>query len=314
MKLETAPLQQAMAVAVRMLDRNTVIPEHGLVKIDFETDFTRLSTTNLDRSFSTKIKVFNAETGSVLIDAQRFNTFIQRVEDEFVEFVIKEREVVIKRKKGNASFILSNGNFPVIPVAPDNEPTIITGKALKEMFGAVLCGMQEDKFATKPWMNIADFTVTDNHFQCLSSDEKRIVIVEGECESPNTNIQFPISAIRLLVSVLDDDKVKIIPSEKHLFVESDHLFSFRTISTQFPNMSGVLAWDTVEAFRVETKDLRNSLELVKSLTDPRLQSVRWTLGDDVMFSAQSSGIGNIEESLGVKPSMQLSTGYNINWL
>ena len=65
-----------MAIAVRFLDKKNVIPVTGMVKLDFETECLRVTTTNLDRTFVTEIKMFCPEQHSVLIDGNRFNTFI----------------------------------------------------------------------------------------------------------------------------------------------------------------------------------------------------------------------------------------------
>jgi len=50
------------------------------------------------------------------------------------------------------------------------------------------------------------------------------------------------------------------------------------------------------------------------MSDSRLRGVKWTLGEDVTFSAQAQDVGNVEESLGIQPNIELTTGFNIDWL
>lgn len=313
MKIETAPLKKAMAIAVRFLDKKNVIPVTGMVKLDFETECLRVTTTNLDKTFTTEIKMFCPESHSVLIDGNRFNTFISRIEDEAFDVEIDDKSLTVKRKGGKAQFLLCKEPFPTTPAVPDTEAITFKGDVLTEALTAMLCGTDDDRFATQAWQNLVQVDV-DNGFRCLASDTKRIVVCDGECEGKG-QLQIPINAVQILRSVLDDDNVKILQSDNHIFVLTDHTFIFRRMSAQFPNIDGYLSSTNFQTgFTVEAERLSNALDLVRSMADNRLRSVKWTLADDVTFSTTAHDVGEVEESLGIKPEIELTTGFNIDWL
>lgn len=313
MKIETKPLQQAMAIAVRFLDKKNVIPVTGMVKLDFETECLRVTTTNLDRTFVTEIKMFCPEQHSVLIDGNRFNTFIQRINDEAFEVEIDDKSLTVKRKGGKAQFLLCKESFPTTPIVPDSAPILFNGAVLAEAFSASLCGTDDDRTTTASWQNLVQIDI-DNGFRLLSSDTKRIVVCTGECQGQGA-LQIPISAVQILRGLLDDDDVKILQSANHIFVLTDHVFIFRRMSAQFPNIEGFFDIAKFEdGFTVDAERLANALDLVRSMADARLRSVKWTLGEDVTFSAQAQDVGFVEESLGIPSKVGVVTGYNIDWL
>jgi DNA polymerase III sliding clamp (beta) subunit (PCNA family) len=313
MKIETKPLQKAMAIAVRFLDKKNVIPVTGMVKLDFETECLRVTATNLDRTFVTEIKMFCAEQVSVLIDGNRFNTFIQRINDEAFDVSFDDKSMTVRRKGGNAQFLLCKEPFPTTPSIPLTEPIIFNGEVLAEALTATLCGTDDDRTTTQSWQNLVQIEV-DNGFRCLASDTKRIVVCSGECEGTGI-VQIPISAVQILRTLLDDDDVKILQTNNHIFVITNHTFIFRRMSAQFPNIDGFFGMaEFQDGFSVEAENLSNALDLVRSMADNRLRSVKWMLGEDVTFSTQAHDVGHVEESLGIKPNIELVTGFNIDWL
>jgi DNA polymerase III sliding clamp (beta) subunit (PCNA family) len=313
MLIETAPLKKAMAIAVRFLDKKNVIPVTGMVKLDFETECLRVTTTNLDRTFTTEIKMFCAETHSVLIDGNRFNTFISRIDDESFDVSFDDKSMTVKRKGGKAQFLLCLESFPATPIVPQSDPTMFNGAVLSEALSATLCGTDDDRTTTASWQNLVQIDI-DNGFRCLASDTKRIVVCTGDCEGQG-QLQIPISAVQILRALLDDDDVKIFQTNNHIFVITDHTFIFRRMSAQFPNIEGFFnIAEFKDGFTVTAEQLSNALGLVASMSDSRLRGVKWTLGEDVTFSAQAQDVGNVEESLGIKPSIELTTGFNIDWL
>lgn len=60
--------------------------------------------------------------------------------------------------------------------------------------------------------------------------------------------------------------------------------------------------------------LQSSLDIVHAMIDERLLSVEWTLGEDVTFSIYNKEVGDVEQRLGIKPELELVTGYNLSWL
>ena len=313
MKLETKPLKDAMSIAVRFLDKKNVIPVTGMVKLDFEKECLRVTTTNLDRTFTTEIKMFCPEQHSVLVDGNRFNAFFSQIGDETVDILIDDKSLTVKRKGGSAKFLLSKETYPTLPTVPDEDGVVFNGEVLSEAFNALLCGTDDDHSASQTWQTLAQIEV-DNGFRCLASDMKRIVVCEGECTG-KASLQIPINAIQVMRSLLDKDDVKIIQGQNHIFILTDHTFIFRRISATFPNIDTYLdATDFTDGFTVEAEELSHALGVVKSLVDSRLRSVTWTLDKDVTFSTRSAEVGDVSESLGITPEMQLVTGYNIDWL
>lgn len=314
MKLETKPLKDAMSIAVRFLDKKNVIPVTGMVKLDFEKECLRVTTTNLDRTFTTEIKMFCPEQHSVLVDGNRFNTFLSRVDDEAIDVAFDDKSMTVKRKGGKAQFLLCHEVFPTIPTVPDGGGVIFRGDVLAETFAATLCGTDDDKSTTQLWQTLVHI-VADDGFKCIASDQKRFVLVEGECEGKGL-LQIPISAAQLMRSILDDDNVKVIQSNNHVFLIGEHTFAFRRpTATMSADIEPFLnAADFQEGFTIEAERLSNALDLVRSMADDRLRSVKWVLGDDITFSARAVDVGHVEESLGIKPKIELTTGYNIDWL
>jgi len=311
--IETKPLKQAMAIAVRFLDKKNVLPVTGMVKLDFEPECLRVTTTNLDRTFTTEIKMFCAETHSVLIDGNRFNTFISRIDDESFDVSFDDKSMTVKRKGGKAQFLLCLESFPTTPIVPQSDPIMFNGAVLSEALSATLCGTDDDRTTTASWQNLVQIDIDDG-FRCLASDTKRIVVCTGECQGQG-QLQIPISAVQILRTMLDDNDVKIFQTNNHIFVITDHTFIFRRMSAQFPNIEGFFnIAEFKDGFTVTAEQLSNALGLVASMSDSRLRGVKWTLGEDVTFSAQAQDVGNVEESLGIQPNIELTTGFNIDWL
>jgi len=315
MKLETKPLQTAMATAVRFLDKKNVVPVTGMVKLDFTSECLQVTTTNYDRAFTATIPMFCPEPCSVLIDGLRFHSFLSQITDETFECTIDEKSFTVKRKGGSAKFLRCLDKYPAVPQLPEADGVIINGDVFAEALHSALCGTDEDTIGTAAWQNIIEMRITDNEFRCLASDTKRIVVVEGKCEGNDQTIQLPLSIARLASTIVDSGDVKIIEGENHIFIVTDSVFSFRKLTAHFPGLDGFFEIAKFElGFTAEAEDLHHALSLVRSMADNRLRSVKWVLDDKVTFSANASDVGHVEESLDVKPEIQVTTGFNIDWL
>lgn len=311
MKINVKQLKDAMKVAVRFVDNRPTIPVTAMVELDFTESNLRITTNSLDKIFIANIEG-EYEPCSVLIDAQRFNTFLQNVSDEYIECSADERSFTVKRKGGNAKFIRSLEPFPETPKIEPIHTISFDAETLTEAFKAILCGT-DDESVGQTWQNVANLKVSDNQFTFSSSDTKRIVQSRGECKGEGT-INIPIKAIRTVLGFLNGD-VTVNASINHLVFDCGYTYIFRKLDATFPNMDAFFNNAKFEeGFTTDAQVLGNALGLVKSVITDRVPSVRWTLDDKVTFSAKSQEVGHIEESLDIEPKLQLVTGYNNNFL
>lgn len=314
MKIPVLELQKAMSVAVRFLDKKNVIPVTAKVKLDFESALLRVTTTNHDRSFVAEIPMECEEPYTVLIDGVRFHTFISQISDEYIDVSSSGDVFTVKRKGGKTQFVQSAESYPAIFSVPDIEPVIFSGDVLSEVISAALCGSDESEGMIEQWKSLIHINAESGKFRAITSDQKRFVLINGECDG-DAQLQIPIGVASLLRPIVKNSDVRIYQTNNHIFVQTEYLFIFRRVVAEIhKDLEAFLArGDFKTGFTVEAEALSNKLGLVRSLIDVRLSTVKWELGEDVVFSSHSAE-GSAEESLGIKPEIALIAGYNIDWL
>lgn len=295
------------STALRFLDRKNVIPVLGAFKLDL--DNRTITASNLDRSYHATIP--DLGTGQCLVDGQRLTGLLSKLSDP--KLTVKDK-LIIKHANGRAELPLYADDYPDIHLECDGEPVTFKADVLKEVFSAVLCGTDEDKAFPAGWQNVCLLKIKDGQFNAYGSDGQRLVVVKGECESIDREMQIPIVAARLLLPLIDS-KVVITEDRNHLFFQcGPERYVFRKLTAEFPSIEAYLNAQTFKTgFTVPSTDFENALSIVHSMMDDRLRSVKWTLDDKVTFTIKSEA-GDIEQVLDIKPELEFNTGYNLTWL
>lgn len=295
--------------ASRFLDKKNVIPVLSGYKLDFDGENLTVTATNLDKTFSGSMPC--SGRGKAVVDGNRLSALLARMPD--ATFTLGDK-LVVRSNGGRAEIPLFRDDFPVVPLDCDDEPIRISAEALRDVFSACLCGTDEDKLMSTSERNVILFRVKDKKFLAASSDTQRLVVVKGECDSLDREIQIPVMAARTMLPLLEGN-VTIKEDRNHIFFFTDSTFVFRKTTAKFPNIDAYLnAAKFEEGFTVSAQEMRDALELVYSLMDERLKSVKWTLAENNVIFSINSEAGYIEQVLDVTPSQQFVTGYNLTWL
>lgn len=321
MEIKRTDLSSALQSAARVLEKRSKIPLLSQFRLDLQADALVIDATDLDQSVQLRMDANGGTPQTICVDGRSLTNILARLTEDTIVFDVVKNDLVIKRKAGNIKLRTADANkFPAFPVGEANKVGFKANEFAQVCTSALL-GTAEDHLGTFAFKNVAELTVEKNliegKFRCVTTDQQRIAVMRGLCEAEESiTLQVPIQALKTLGGLKNTEDVWLGEDTNHIFARvGANNFVFRKIAANFPKFDTYL--DTVNFDRVvavDTARLKQSLELVNQVIDPRSGGFTISLNGELKLSAAGSE-GEIEDIIETQVDFDaFETRYNISYV
>lgn len=324
-------LEAAIPSAGFASNKNTIASTEGILFNTVSDKECELTAYDLEKGMKTIVNCVVEESGSAIINCQRFIQIIRAMPDGLLTIEINESNLRAKISGGTAEFelqALSASDFPDLPELKGDRGFKIKQSTLRSI-------LQKTQFAiavnsVKPELNGLDMKVENGILTAVSCDGSRLSIVsESEpVESVGTSeLVFDViipgkSISELMRFISDSDKdMTIYVARKHIIFFIDRFILFtRRIDAQYVDYERFIPKSPKIFVTVDTAELLSALERALLVTEERRQGqipspVICTVKEGQLTIASSSVTGRVNDVITVHQNGEdIEIGFNCRFL
>jgi DNA polymerase-3 subunit beta len=289
-KLSKQPLNKALEVLNKVVDKRSVLPQLAWVKIASVNGYSQLQAANLEKYLTVRVPSSTEETGEVCVAMKEFAKLVKGKGKEVLLWEEGDKLVV---QAGSVRSRLSLGSvekFPDFPVPTYNAvfPTELLRSAIEKVGFAAAT---KDDYRDKLKCVYMDGEGSAVNF--VASDGYRLAFLRVEVPF-DMKFKVPQSGLKVLMELLKRGKgeeVKLGKSENFVFIAgSDWEMALRVLEWEYPDYKAVVPSEFKTKVLVDIKDLDRALENFSSL-----ETVVFHIGEGLKLRASWSEYGEENE-------------------
>lgn len=266
--MELIHLNHGLAIVKDTLGNET--HGHKGIRIHASKKNNRIKLTTTDGHNSTEMWV-NAvdveKTGTVVVEADRFIKYLQKLDVNEVVITDKGGKIEVKSKRGKPTFVLYDAEkFPDLPKLDKTASIFLPGKMYKELVNGVAFSTRaEDKKGGLDRLMGVHVTSNGSHLQMFASNGLMIAQAKKKMKTPVVDaILFKKSLVNSARIAKDDEQVTIQSCNDTIFLVKvrDTTYYIPTIAGSFPDFASVMPKkNSFEAeFTLDREEILGSLE------------------------------------------------------
>lgn len=224
MKIRTALLQEMVAKAVKGASLNRLLPLTSMIEIRNEDGLLTLTTTDMNNYLYIQEEVEDEQDFEIVIGVEKFAKLISRLNCEFVELELLEKELKV---------ITNNGSYSIeIPIDENGQP-------IKFPFKQISSGAKrgEIKLATvknilkvcKPALAVTlESPCYTNYYtgdKIMATDTYKIASFDDKFMDDSALISAETMS---LLDIMADDVIEYAETENEILFETDKCFVYST--------------------------------------------------------------------------------------
>jgi DNA polymerase-3 subunit beta len=262
------------------------------------------------------------EQGAITIPAKRFINIIRELPgNEDVDIASKKNNMVtIETKLCQFKIMgLPSEEFPKLPDFKDKEVIKLGQGILKQMLNLTSFAVSFDE--TKYILNGILFKINKNNLTLVSTDAKRLAVVEKKLEENNIkdlHVIIPLKTIQELIRNLknEGDLSLIIGGNQVLFDFGDVIIISRLIEGEFPDYQRVIPPASEQKIKINREEFLLAVKRAALLSTPDYQAVKLEVfKNKLVVSKSTPDVGESREEVGISYSgRELVVGFNPNYL
>ncbi len=277
-----------------------------------------MTTFDLEKGMRISLEAQVEESGSAVINAQKFIQTLRVMEGEFVTLTVGDnlQACITSGKSNHKMNAISAADYPDIPRLVTEDGFTLSQAVLKEMLSKVMFAMAAND--TRPVLNGCYFKVSNDELLMVSCDSYKMAkcIIKTDIENGNQsnedlNFSFivPTKTVNELYKLLRDDEretVRIYMSRKNIvFNIGEMVFFSRLIDGQYIDYDRILL-SNHRIFAVVNRDaIISALERAALVTEEKVarsvrSHVKLEFEDGVLKISAISTLGSTYDELDVE--------------
>ena len=264
--IEKDELQDVLSLASKFTtSRFTTTTHLQGVLIKGEERLLHFTSTDLNVSFHTKIKVKENTKISIVVEPKKIIEYLSLLPSGKIEVEFKEKNMLIVKDKNRGIFpIMASADFPPVPKLDKEKKQSVKTDFLIKNLALVLFSASSDE--TRPALTAVNFLTQDQDLIMVSTDGFRLSLVKT---AKDINIPQALISGRFLDDVLKEAKnekeIFLYYSEKEktiLFTVGQKEFYSRLIEGDFPPFEKVIPSESKTKITVDREELLQKVRLV----------------------------------------------------
>jgi len=300
------------------------MPSLSNLHLSFEEKKLEVTATDLEVTVTYRVELMNSEgSGSVLVNAKRFQELIRELPDTQLEMEIKEAGKVVLRGEGVGEYILPGGNpmeFPEMPVVDVGSNFEIPADSLKRMIERTIFAASTD--ILRPVLTGILMQIRPGNLCLVTTDSHRLSrISRSDVEYTGEPIEViaPTKALGILMRNLDDDdkpKVCLAPTRASFNTDKQVLIT-RLIDGSYPRYESVIPSSNPNRLVAKVDELVSVARRVSIFASQISKQVKLSIdgGTLKLETEDPEQGGKAVESMSVNYSGEpLTIAYNVSYL
>lgn len=293
---------KALSAVSRVLSKKGAIADLEAIEIKAQNGRLTLRGTNMYTEVTVHMEAIVAEEGVVYLPSQGIVAFVEKLNDQEIEFSTNEAEALIKY--GRKSCVKFRLQISGVPQELAEEPEV----TIKIKANQLLCALQKvipsmaHNNLQNPALEGTLFDLEGEKLTLVATDAFRLALATVELgeEVSGTSFVVPGSAIKELTRIIPrgDEIVTLSKGEKVVsFSCGDIILSSRMLGGSFPDYKRVISTSYKTSINVDQEDLLQSAERCSLLGSDHLV-IGSKEGKKLTITVKSE-IGTAEETIPV---------------
>jgi len=300
-----------------------IIPILNNFLFDIKDGELRISSTDLETTMTTSIKVDAKENVSIAIPCKTTMDLLKTLSDQPLAFSINldKNSVEIKYDSGRFKLTAQKGDeFPKNPTVDDAKKFTITGKSLQKAITKTVFATSSDELR----LNLTGVFVqlAIDHVTFVATDANRLVRYNLTNVKPGVEESFimPKKALNLLKAALpaDDSEVTVEFNRSNAhFSTSDLSLICRLIDEKYPDYKAVIPTENPNKLTLNRNDFLTAVKRVSITSNKTTHQIRLKIaGSELNISAEDIDFENeSQEKLNCQYSGEdMEIGFNSKYL
>ncbi len=323
-KCDQIVLAKALNIVSKAVTNRSTLPILKGILMEVKSDGRlRMVASDHEITIEETIGVFDAEPGSIVVQAKLFSDIIRKLPNAEVAMEVENGSIIIKCLNSQFSIIgLPADEFPAVDTITGDENGIVFEKSiLKEMirktsFAAsvdeskgVLTGILIELMSdTVNLVAIDGYRLAVSRKAMVNLEEKNVVI--------SAKIMNEINKI-LSDASEEEDTVKMFLYDKNaVFAIGNVKVVLRLLDGEFIKYRDVLPADSSIKMKVSKSDLTESIERASLLSkEGKNNLIRFAIRDNILTITSKSEEGNVKEDILItKEGDDLDIGFNAKYV
>jgi len=300
------------------------MPSLGNLFLKLENNQLEITATDLEITVTATVEIIDAEgSGSVLIQAKRFQELINQLPDVPLEIEIKEPFKVILKGEGVGEYTLPGGDpvdFPELPAVDAQISFTVPGETLRRLISKTMFAVSHDEM--RPILTGTLMQLRAGELRVVATDGHRMSRITRrgiESTSEPRDVVIPMKALNLLMRSLDDSDEPVIgiAETRASFTTGSQKLTTRLIDGHYPKYESVIPENNPFKMTANTGDLMAIVKRVSIFANQISHQVKIKLdGDIASFETEDPEIGGRgEEQMHISYEGEpLEIAYNANYL
>jgi len=309
MKLTTlrSNLHQSLIQASKFTSQKAQLPILANILFSAEKTHLKISSTNLETSFTTTIGARVASNGSISIPAHTITDMISNLSSQQVELEAVKETLKISSNGFSANLTgMNTSDFPEIPQTTGPSPVSIKTDNFKEALSQVLFAVSRDE--TRPTLTGVLLIIKPANLILVSSDGFRLSQKTLAFKSSSPSKKFIIPRLTLSelqkLSLGDDSDILLSHNKKEnqlVFGLKNTILATRLIEGSFPDFEKIIPKSHSTKISLGKEELLKAVKLASVLARQSSNTIKFHIKKDslTIFSESSSG-GDQKSSLPAK--------------
>jgi DNA polymerase III subunit beta len=258
-----------------------------------------ISTTDLETSMSTSLKVEADENISVAIPSRLLMDTVKSFSDQPITFTVSEQTFGIELSTANGRFKLPGQNgldFPKIPLIESEHSFSMPSNVLLRCISKTVFATGNDDLR----LNLTGVFVEifENQINFVATDANRLVKLTRTDVKPGLEHNFilPKKALNLLKSSLSNDvtPIQIDFNQSNVFFTSNNMkLSCRLIDEKYPDYKAVIPQENNNIISINRLEFLDTVRRVSNFSNKTTHQIRIKItGNELAASAEDIEMAN----------------------
>ena len=300
-------LIDAVLKVVKAVSSKSVNPILECIKLCAKGDYLTLSATDLEISIEKKINAEVMLEGEILVPGKYFADFIGKINDENVEFTLKEDNRLKIKYLSSEGFIqtLNAEDFPIIEIGTEDNYLELKQGDLRDLVTKTIFSAATDDI--RPILKGCYLETEGDSVVGVCVDGYRLAVCKKPIVSKKEELSLivPTRALAEISRFMEKDEeqiVRLVLNKKTLAVEiSNTLIVSRLIEGNFINYKGMISAESNTDIVINKKNLENAIDRAGVLIRAdKVTTIKFDINDNNLNLTANSEIGNIDENINIQ--------------
>ena len=312
-------------------NKNTIAAVEGILITTMGDDAIQLTTFDLEKGFRTKIAAKVVESGSYIINGNRFNQIIRTMPEGELTIAV-DHKLTVKIASGKSEFELSaidGADFPALPEFKSDIKFTVNQGILRQMITRTAFAVAQNE--NRAALNGAYFVFNEDELKIVACDGNRLAIREQKCSiksvtdrKPDVKFILPSKTLTELLKKLknDDEDITVTVTRRNgVFESGGVLFFSRLIDGEYIDYNKIISSTQSRICAdIETEMFIRSLERAFLVSEDKTLGqttnyVKCTFGDEMLKISSFSVNGRVYDEIYVDGlEGDLEIGFNCRYL